>query len=77
MRAFYTPSGSVVAGFSDQDIVDQMAEEKFTTAKSRQSYMRAVARRINGVIADDGAVDPTTSKRFVRTMVEVGQLTPV
>lgn len=69
---FVLPDGEVAVGRSYTDIVAAMNSEKFTPATNLSTYRRALAERVQGIYGM--AVDPTSDKTLVLSLVEVGLL---
>lgn len=69
---FMLPDGKEVVGRGYSDIVQAMAEDKFTRPRSMESYRKATARRCRTMY---GTEIPTDSdKEFVNGLIKVGLL---
>jgi hypothetical protein len=69
---FTLPDGKEVVGRGYSDIVQAMAEDKFTRPRSMESYRKATARRCRSMY---GTEIPTDSdKEFVNGLIKVGLL---
>lgn len=68
------PDGKVVVGINATEIVQAMADEKMSTPRSLGTYRRSVARRLGDVIPDT-RIETSNNKKFVDSLVNIGQLT--
>lgn len=72
---YMTPDGSVAEGKTHQQVVAHLGQTKLRSARSRESYRRAVARRVLRMHRIEIPTDD--DKTFVEALVYYGLLTRV